>query len=195
MSGPGFRLAASLATCCLLSTAANANPEATRSSELSPWVRAALHQQSTGEVYREASTKLREDLARDEIERRESALERADQTQRREDRALGGLTAGPRPTPLLEFDRSQQTLRRLERRRALSGIREAKQELRNDQIQDDLARTRQREQFVRRTERLLQRDALTNAGAGSGRRALRRYQRDRGLEDQLRQTDRFVNDR
>ena len=195
-----FSLAAWVVACCLLGATANANSNTalvSASSNLSPWVRAALRQQSNDETYREATAKLREDLARDEIERRERALRVLDEAQRRDRRALGELAPAKSTAPRLDYDPSSDTLRTLERRRAQSGIREARQELRNDQISDDLARERQREHFVQRTERLLQRDALTNGGTrpGSGARALRSYQRDRALGDHLREVDRFVNDR
>jgi hypothetical protein len=200
---PRFSLAlclASWASCLLVAVAANADPEVaivSVSNDLRPWVRDLLRQGAASDAHREAAAKLREDLARDEIQRLERALQQADESARRDERALGGLTPTSRPV-LLEYDRSPQTQRQLERRHAESGIREARQELRSDQISDDLARSRQQDAFVQRTERLLRSEGLTRTGArssGSAERELRRYQRDRALGDQLRQTDRFVNDR
>jgi hypothetical protein len=166
-------------------------PGATSGSS-SAWVQSLLRQREAADRHDRSLQQLREDFARDEIQRKQRALE-LDEKQLLRKSTRPALSGEARPR-LLIYDTTPELQRQARRRSALSEIRLAEDQLRTDQILYDQASRHDRERFARRTESLLRRDLL-NANAVRARRELRGYRARQSLENHLIDVNRFVNGR
>jgi len=186
-------IAASLAGLALIAPAGQAHHEtvAVSATTSSSWVQSLLRHRESRDQQDRSLQRLSEDLARDEIQRRQRDLEQQ-QEQKPSQARTDGWTPVERP---LRYDTTPDLDHALAVRRAQSRLRTAEQTLRTDQIVSDQRMAHDRDAFVRRTERLIRQRDASYGNVGPARRELRYYRSRQSFQDHRRTVDRFVNDR